>query len=53
MAANSVGPLAPLRAMLDSFWICRVGIFSALSGWLILGGAPQAQSLLLDMPPPR
>ncbi len=49
MAANSVGPLAPLRALLDSFWICRVSIFSVLSGWLILYGAPQAQSSSLDM----
>ena len=49
MAANSVGPPAPLRALIDSFWIYRVGIFSVLSGWLILDGASQAQSLFLDM----
>jgi hypothetical protein len=49
MAANSVCPPTPLRAAFDSFWTCHVGIFSVLSGWLILGGAPQAQSLLLDM----
>jgi hypothetical protein len=50
MAANSVGPPMPLRALPDSFWICRISIFSLLSGWLILNGAPQAQSSSLDMP---
>jgi hypothetical protein len=49
MAANSAGPLAPLRALLDSFWICRVSIFSVLSGWFLLYGAPQAQSLFFDL----
>jgi len=49
MAASSVGPLASLRAVLDSFWICRVSIFSVLSGWLLLYGAPQAQSLFIDL----
>src|SRR5882672_7871273 len=49
MAAISAGPLAPLRAILDSFWVCRVSIFSVLAGWLLLWGAPQAQSLFLDL----
>ena len=52
MAANSVGPPTPLRALPDSFRICRVSIFSVLSGWL-LHGAPQAQSLFLDMHTPE
>jgi hypothetical protein len=50
MAANSVGPPMPLRALPDSFWICRVSICSMLSGLLILNGAPQAKSSSLDMP---
>ena len=49
MAASSAGPLAPLRAVLDSFWICRVSIFSVLSGWLLLYAAPQAQALFFDL----
>jgi hypothetical protein len=53
MAASSVGPFAPLRALLDSFWICRVSIFSVLPGWLIVYGAPQAQPLFLDMHTPE
>lgn len=48
MAANSVGPPMPLRALPDNFWICS--ICSMLSGRLILNGAPQAQSSSLDMP---
>jgi hypothetical protein len=50
MAANSVGPPRPLRALPDSFRICRVSIFSVLSGWLPPYGAPQARSSSLDMP---
>jgi hypothetical protein len=46
MAANSVGPPAPLPAMLDSFWICRISILRDGSS---SAGAPQAQSLFLDM----
>ena len=53
MAANSVGPLAPLGALIDSFGICRASIFHVLSGWLILYGAPQAQSLFLDRHTPE
>lgn len=53
MAASSATPLAQLRAVLDSFWICRVSIFSVLSGWFLLYGAPQAQSLFLDLHTPE
>ena len=53
MVANPAGRLAPLRAVLDSFWICRVSIFSVLSGWLLLYGAPQTQALFLDMHTPE
>jgi hypothetical protein len=49
MAASSAGPLAPLRAVLDSFWICRVSVFSVLSGWLLLYAAPQVQALFFDL----
>ena len=49
MAADSVGLLAPLRALTDSFGISRDGIFSELSEWLIRYGAPQAQSSFLDL----
>jgi hypothetical protein len=52
MAASSATPLAKLRALLDSFWICRVSVFSVLSGWFLLYGAPQAQSLFLDLHTP-
>ena len=52
MSASSAGPLAPLRAVLDSFWICRVSILSVLAGWLLLYGAPQTQALFFDMHTP-
>jgi hypothetical protein len=38
-------PAIATPALLDSFWICRVSIFSVLSGWFLLYAAPQAQSL--------
>jgi len=49
MPASSASPLAPIRAVLDSLWICRVSLLSVLAGWLLLWGAPQVQALFLDM----
>lgn len=47
--ATSGGPVTWVRAILISFWLCRVSVLSVAGGIAILALAPQAQSVFFDL----